>query len=247
MSDKIISITDEVKPKNIMSEAESTAAQEEARAVLDRMDQEKEDLRAQEIRIDGTNKVRFRGYPYVFEASGEKIIVAIDVFKSGYECKVCDGNRKVDIKCICETETDRPGYKYSSVMLEAFDHLEDGRKSREVIKCPECHGDYLAARKRITCTACNGTGALILMPKEAEKLPHHGTVVSIGALAQKLMFEADWNYRIGDRVLWGEFSGQFIPTKAGLLLKIMDYNQVISKIEGADDMNSFDFLMEEKN
>jgi co-chaperonin GroES (HSP10) len=246
MTDKIISITDDLKPKNIMSEEDSTAAQREAREVLDRMDKEKEDLRAQELVLDGTNKIKFVDYPYILEALGEKIIVSIDIFKSGYECKVCGGRRKIETKCICE-DSDRPGYKYSETMLSAFASMTGGREARKDIHCSECNGDYIAARHEETCTACKGRGAIIILPKESEALPTTGTVISIGSVAKEYIKDDHWDYSIGDKVLFSQHAGQFIPCKAGVLLKILDYNQVMVKIEGANDLDAFDFILSEKD
>jgi co-chaperonin GroES (HSP10) len=248
MTEKIISISPDVKPKNIMSDNDSTAAQIEARAVLDRMDKEKEDLRTQELILDGSNKIKFIGYPYIFEALGEKIIVSIDVFKSGYECKVCKGLRKIKAVCECEING-RPGFKYPlDSILEIRKTLGDQiADTRSLMPCLKCNGDYVAARHEETCTACKGRGAVIILPKESEALPTTGTVVSIGKLAQRLIKDDEWDYKHGDKVLFSQFAGQFIPCKAGVLLKILDYNQVITKIEGADDLNSFDFILSEKD
>jgi hypothetical protein len=47
---------------------------------------------------DGTNEASIPGFPYVFRAEGDKILVSVDIFKSGYECQVCKGSGKVEIK-----------------------------------------------------------------------------------------------------------------------------------------------------
>lgn len=245
MSDKIISIADDVKPKNIMTGAEATKLQSEAIAVLDRLDKEREDLRAQEIIIDGSNKVSFPGYPYTFTAVGEKILISVDIFKTGYECKICNGRKKLEIKCICEDTSDRPGYKYSTAMLEAFD--QDNRKAREEIKCSECKGDYISARQTVKCSACKGKGAILLFADQSRKLPTTGRIVSIGNLARILIERDSWEYKLGDKVLFGEHVGEFIPTKAGILLKILDYNQVRLKVEGAGDLDAFDFIIDKED
>ena len=248
MTDKIFNFADELKPRNIMTESDRTAAQKDALAMLDRMDKEKEDLQAQSLVIDGTNKIKFLGYPYAFEAQGEQIIVSIDIFKSGYECKVCDGKRKIKYICSCE-RNGNGGFKYNSTDLTTLEEVmgTEVANARSVIKCPECEGDYISRRQEITCTACNGTGALLILPKSAEKLPQHGTVVSIGQLAQRLIKEESWGYKIGDRVLWSEYSGKFLPLKAGVLIKVLDYNQVIARIDGAESLDSFDFIMTDKD
>jgi hypothetical protein len=43
------------------------------------------------VKRDNSNKATVEGFPYEFEARGPNILVAVDVFKSGYECKTCKG------------------------------------------------------------------------------------------------------------------------------------------------------------
>ncbi|SRR6266567_960034 len=71
---------------------------EAAVEVMNRVDAENQAKSAQEIMLDGSNKVSFPGFPYTFEAMHEKILVSIDIFKSGYECKECKGKGKIETK-----------------------------------------------------------------------------------------------------------------------------------------------------
>jgi co-chaperonin GroES (HSP10) len=50
---------------------------------------------AQEITLDGSNKVSFPDFPYTFTALGDKVLITLDQFKSGYECATCKGKGKV--------------------------------------------------------------------------------------------------------------------------------------------------------
>lgn len=50
---------------------------------------------AQEVKLDGSNTVSFPGFPYKFTAIGEQILVALDQYKSGYECARCKGKGKI--------------------------------------------------------------------------------------------------------------------------------------------------------
>ena len=97
---------------------------------------------AQEIVLDESNEVSFPGYPYTFEALNEKVLVALDQYKSGYECKTCKGKGKVFKKCECQS-TDRPLFKYSTEQLE---DLKSGlgevlAANRAPIRCSTCEGD----------------------------------------------------------------------------------------------------------
>jgi co-chaperonin GroES (HSP10) len=150
---------------------------------------------SQEIKLDDTNKVSFPGYPYTFEALNEKILVSIDIFKSGYECKVCQGKKTVEIK-----------------------------QGRETVQ--------------ETCSACKGIGASLILPDTSKKLPTHGVVVSMGRIARE---KAD--FKVGDRVLFGEYTGTMLPTKAGLMFKYLDWYGGVIKIEGANELAAFDFII----
>ena len=157
---------------------------------------------AQEITLDGSNKVEFPGYPYRFEALHEKILVSIDIFKSGYECKVCKGKGK----------------------LEAKGQFVPGEGSKPVFE---------------KCSKCNGTGVWLELPENSKNLPTTGVVVSMGKIAKE---KAD--FKIGDRILFGAYAGTMIPTKIGLMFKYMDWNLGVLRIEGADDMSAFYFILQ---
>jgi len=65
------------------------------------------------IVLDQTNEVNFPGFPYTFRAIGEKILVSIDIPLTGFECKTCNGKKKIEVK--------------------------EGRESK-FEKCPTCKG-----------------------------------------------------------------------------------------------------------
>ena len=76
------------------------------------MNRELANENAQEIVLDGSNKVSFPNFPYLFEALNEKVLVSLDQYKSGYECKTCKGKGTVINECEC-AKHDRPGMKYT--------------------------------------------------------------------------------------------------------------------------------------
>jgi co-chaperonin GroES (HSP10) len=154
---------------------------------------------AQEIVLDGSNKVSFPGFPYIFTALGEKILVTLDQFKSGYECKTCRGQGKVISKI-----------------------------TKNLVLCPSCEGKSVKE------------GGIII-PDTAKMLANSGVVVSMGAKAKELCTE----YKLGDRVLFSAHAGSLIPTRAGIAFKYMDWYQPIAKVDGAEDLASFDFIVPE--
>jgi co-chaperonin GroES (HSP10) len=210
---------------------------------LERIDKEREDISAQEIKLDGSNKVSFPGYPYIFEALHEKILVSIDIFKSGYECKVCKGKKRIKVECECAI-SGHAGKKYSfdaidSIRREMGDIVANARLE---MACPECLGNYKSKERDEECSECHGRGALIVLPETSKSLPTTGMVVSMGKVARN-----NAEYKVGDRVLFGPYAGSMIPTKTGLMFKSIDWNQIWCKIEGADDLGAFDFIIQEDN
>jgi hypothetical protein len=158
----------------------------------------------EKIILDDSNVVQFPGFPYTFQAVGERVLVSVDIPLTGYECKVCKGKKKIEIK--------------------GEFVVGEGRKTT-FEECPECHG----------------IGGLIVLPSESKRLPTHGVVLSMGAKAQ-----AEAEFKVGDRVLFGEHTGTMIPTAAGLMFKYFDYYGVALKIGGAADLAAFDFILTEK-
>ncbi len=153
---------------------------------------------AQEIVLDGSNQVSFPGFPYLFTAIGEKVLISLDQFKSGYECKTCKG----------------VGYLVQKI-------------GREDIQT--------------TCPDCGGKQATIIIPDTAKMLANSGVVVSMGKIAQEKCTE----YKLGDRVLFSAHAGNMIPTRAGIAFKYMDWYQPIAKVDGAEDLSAFDFIVPE--
>lgn len=236
MSDKVFSIGDTPKTSNIMTE------QERATLLLERSQQESDNLSAQQLILDDSNKVSFPGYPYLFEALGEKILVSIDVFKSGYECKVCKGMKRVTSHCECEDEG-RPGLRYTEEQIEAFSReiSEEVAHAREGMVCSNCKGDYPSFRVDELCSTCKGIGAMLILPETSKNLPTTGVIVSMGAIART---SCPW-LKVGQRILFGPYAGSMIPTKAGILFKVLDASNAWAIVEGAEDMGQFDFILQD--
>jgi co-chaperonin GroES (HSP10) len=112
-------------------------------------------------------------------------------------------------------------------------------------------GDYVSQRVDKVCNACEGRGALLILPETSKNLPTTGVVVSMGEAttpeARRILHKVPLNYTIGDRILFGPYAGNMIPTKAGLLFKILDADNAWCKIEGAEDMAQFDFILQDDN
>jgi len=182
------------------------------------------------VRDDGTNTASIPGFPYIFEAMGDKILVAVDVYKSGYECKECKGTGKITSHCACE-DSGRPGYKY----------VEPANDVQKDMKCPECLGDFISKRVDKECSECKGKGALIWIPDQSKSMPTTGVIVSVGSEVKNLRLK---NH---SRVLFGAYTGVMIPTKApGVVFKVLRDIEVLCTIQGGEDMAVFDFVVTDK-
>jgi hypothetical protein len=192
---------------------------------------------------DGTNEASIPGFPYKFRAEGDKILVSVDIFKSGYECKECNGKGTVSTKCSCdEVGRTRPGFKYTQEQVDEFDAtISHGvAVTRADMACPSCGGGYLDYRKEITCSGCNGKGALLHLADESKTLPTTGVIVSVGE-------HANPTFKNGMRVLFGCYTGVMIPTKApGIVFKVLRDIEVLCTIRGGDNLAAFDFLVVDK-
>jgi co-chaperonin GroES (HSP10) len=84
-----------------MSEYSESA---KAKATLEALAAEKAATMTSVVR-DESNYASFPGFPYKIRARGEAIIVVVDLFKSGYECKTCKGTGKIAMKRVQMTGT----------------------------------------------------------------------------------------------------------------------------------------------
>lgn len=69
-----------------------------AAELLARIEADRSTQTTQEFVLDDSNEVSFPGFPYTFEALEDQILVSIDLFKSGLECKVCKGTKSIEVK-----------------------------------------------------------------------------------------------------------------------------------------------------
>jgi hypothetical protein len=216
-----------------------TKLETDALSLMQRADEEKAKVSAQEIILDNSNKVSFPGYPYLFEALHEKILVSIDIFKSGYECRVCEGKKRLLVQCECVT-SGHPGFRYGRDELKEIETSlgKDIADAREKMWCPSCGGNPKSKEHNDICEACKGRGCLLELPDNSKNLPTTGVVVSIGSVAREKS-----GYKVGDRILFGPYAGTMIPTKVGLMFKVMDWYQAWCRIEGGNELAAFDFIL----
>lgn len=152
------------------------------------------------------------------EATEDKIVIQLDPFKTGYECKRCNGSGKEPKVC--------PTCNGSG--LDRWQQL-----------CKACNGeqDLIAGKE---CKECRGIGSTIVVPESAKQLPTSGRIVSVGPECSKR--------KIGERVLFGAHTGYFLPFKGNIKLRIMREYEVMCKIHGIDkDVALGDFVVLEED
>lgn len=139
------------------------------------------------------------------EGLSNKVVVLLDEYRSGFECKLCRGKGKVNrsSRCVCDPVDPDPESA-----------LKPGTRDRRGNKCESCDGDYLSKRidDIVTCPECNGKGGMLLIPDSAKSLPTTGIVVSCGPEVTKI--------KVKHRVICSPYSGVFLPMKGNSLVKI---------------------------
>lgn len=162
-----------------------------------------------------------------FEAIGDRVLVLVDPFRSGYECQKCQGAQKIP----CTDCTDGKS-----------------RLNPQMV-CKSCHGSM-----KVDCPECAGKGVEdggIVIPDTAQNKPRTGTVVSVGDMVGRGMqrlfgslpvqtFEERKNpLKKGDRILFGTYSGFDVKldTTDGreIEMRILNESEVLTRVHG--DMN----------
>lgn len=146
------------------------------------------------------------------EAVENKILILIDKFRSGYECKDCN-ETGIYQTCECERKG-TPG------------RLVYGKIDKA---CPYCEGIEATreARRNSPCKACNGTGSTLIMPENARAIPTSGVIVSVGPLCRVR--------KIGERVLFGAHTGYYLPFKGNAKIRCMREDEPLCKIHAVDN------------
>ena len=181
------------------------------------------------------NTVQVPGYPYILESLGDKVLLAMDRYLSGYECKTCKGVGRIKSQCACES-TDRPGFKYDTATMENFDD-PNIIEARSTMVCTKCFGHYLSKRKDDPCPDCLGKGGLLVVPESSKTLPTTGVVVSVGPDVK------DKRIKPGVRLLTGAYVGTMVPIKGGVLrFKCIREHESQLMISGGEELAAFDFI-----
>lgn len=177
-----------------------------------------------EINIDKDNAVELTSLGIQLEAVEDKIIVVMDQFKSGYECKECGGTGKI-----------------KSTVVEGADK-----------DCPTCEGRgaLLVVPQISQSLPTLGTVVSVGEKTRWAKFQSGEWVVDLSyeILNSDLLFKAAQEsegkkikIRPGAKVLFQPHVGTLIPFKGNLRLKIMREHEPLCVIYGTD-IDSRDFI-----
>jgi len=142
------------------------------------------------------------------EAVEDKILVLLDKFKSGYECKTCNETGVLET-CPC-INTDHESYKYKG----------------SPIPCSYCGGEPSLFTKR-TCPDCKGEGTTLIIPETSKGIPTSGVICSVGPLCK--------TRHIGERVIFGPHVGYYLPFKGNVRIRVMREFEPMCKIHALDN------------
>jgi co-chaperonin GroES (HSP10) len=178
---------------------------------------------AEEQRITEATSNIFALGPMTMEALGDRVLVLVDEFRSGYECTACGGRQKVRCTdCVNGHSTLNPN-----------------------MQCKTCHGSM-----EMVCAECEGRGVEkggLVIQDNAQNRPESGVIVSVGehvGMGTHRLFgavrietrEPQQKLRIGDKILFGRFSGHQInmatSTKEEVVFRILNESEVLTRITG---------------
>lgn len=153
-------------------------------------------------------------------AVGTNIIVKEDRFKTGYECKVCDGTCKSKVVCPrCKGE--------KTVKAASLDEKSEG-----LVPCKACcilsdTGNMIPSGF-IPCETCKGKGGSLIVPQESMRRPSSGVIVSTG--------NGILERKCGERVLYSNHAGHAMNFKQKTVFRIMHEHEVLSLLMGLGDI-----------
>lgn len=159
-----------------------------------------------------------KGKSLALEATGDQMIVLQDKFRTGFECKTCDGECYTNVIC---------SYCHGIGTVGEGDLIN----FCNVCSNPQLrHGHW---RKGFQpCVDCNGKGALLVAPDIAQRKATSGTIVSVGP-------ECEY-FQPGQRVLYSIFAGTEIEFKQKAVVRIMHEHEVMCRLWGVSTFNEFE-------
>jgi len=184
---------------------------------------------------------------FVLEVIGDRLAIEEDKFKTGRECKKCDGDGFTSDPCPMCLGRNLPAG------VEGLD--EDGITGIPCRLCCTQHGRGVfglnIGKGKKTCEECNGKGALIVLPQETERRTTTGVIRSAGPDISKCPTcqgrvvginstpvecercnGSGTLLKVGDRVIFTIFAGTGIHFMHKGTCRIVHENEIMGKVYG---------------
>lgn len=158
--------------------------------------------REEEEKSREANTYTLIGSDLALRVVGTRVVVVEDSFRTGFECKNCDG--------ACTTE-------------ETCTHCNGTLAESAETVCRFCRVDGRPTGKKI-CPTCQGRGGLIVAPETAKQNTTSGSIVSCGPEVRA--------FKVGDRVIYSNYAGTAITFKQQAKIRIMEDREVIGFLFG---------------
>lgn len=133
---------------------------------------------------------------------GDRLIIIEDKFKSGYECRACNGTGKV----------------------QCPDCDGDGRnRVNPELWCKSCKGTPGQA----TCSECDGKGGLLVIPEQSQRRPTTGRIVSTGGKVKDFEVGDDVLYSN-----FAGHASDFPLEQGMVCVRILHESEILAQVKG---------------
>jgi len=184
------------------------------------------------------------------EALNNNIVILEDPYRTGFECKACDGeghtqklcstcggNKVVaqnkDFNLVAATLTEEDKKTLPPHFVEMMERKRKEQQEQHVVSgglepCSKCiardkNGTaYISGFEQ--CSICKGQGASVVVPQEAMNRPTSGKVVSLGPLCKWL--------KAGDRVVYSNMMGNCLKFKHKDIFRTMREDEILVRLHG---------------
>lgn len=186
------------------------------------------------------------------EALNDNVIILEDPFRTGFECKACDGEGHTEEKCkTCGglkvvainkdfnvnaatlTEADKkdlPPHFVAMMERKAKEQEQEKIVSGGLEPCSKCIAKDKRGNSYITgfeqCKICKGLGSSIIVPEDTMRRPTSGIVKSLGPLCKFL--------HAGDRVVFSNMMGHAINYTHKVVLRTMREDEIMMRLHGTN-------------
>jgi hypothetical protein len=186
------------------------------------------------------------------EALNDNIIILEDPFRTGFECKGCDGEGHKGVVCTTcggnKVVAQNSEFNVSAATLTEAElatlpphfaeKLRAKRKEQEDLKissgglvpCQKCilmnsRGDkYISGFE--PCFICKGLGKSLAIPEDTMRRPTSGIVKSLGPLCKFL--------QAGDRVVYSNMMGHAINYRHNVVFRTMREDEIMMRLHGTN-------------